>query len=68
MDKIRDFEAVLNAYYPTVSDVKLSGFQRKAIRNLAALRYRTGVYGRPYELKLLQRYWLKYRQPEKEGF
>lgn len=68
VDKIRDFEAVLNAYYPTVSDVKLSGFQRKAIRNLAALRYRTGVYGRPYELKLLQRYWLKYRQPEKEGF
>lgn len=68
VDKIRDFESVLNAYYPTISDTKLSDFQRNTIRQLASLRYRAKMYRRPYELKLLQRFWLKYRQPEKEGF
>lgn len=66
--KIRDFEAVLNAYYPTVSDIKLSRLQRSAIRAAASWRYQWGVYKLPYELKLLQRFWLRYRQPETEGF
>ena len=68
IDKVRNFETVLNAYYPTVSDIKLSSFQRKSISGLASLRYRMGLYNYPYELKALQRFWLKYRQPEKEGF
>jgi anaerobic magnesium-protoporphyrin IX monomethyl ester cyclase len=68
VQKIRDFETVLNAYYPTVTDTKLSNFQRKMIRTLASWRYRNQLYQRPYELKFLQRFWLKYRQPEKEGF
>ncbi len=68
VDKIRDFETVLNAYYPTVSDIKLSGLQRRSIRAAAAWRYRLGLYDYPYELKALQRFWLKYRQPELEGF
>ena len=66
--KIRNFETVLNAYYPTVSDIKLSGRQRRAIRMAASWRYQLGLYGFPYELKALQRFWLKYRQPEVEGF
>lgn len=68
IDRIRNFETVLNAYYPTVSDIKLSKLQRLSISSLASLRYKFGVYGYPYELKALQRFWLKYRQPEKEGF
>ncbi len=68
VDKIRGFETVLNAYHPTASDVKLTSFQRLAIRRLASLRYRKGWYKYPYELKVLQKFWLRYRQPEVEGF
>ena len=67
IDKIKDFETVLNGYYPTVSDVRLNGFKRKFIRSIASLRYKTGVYKKPYELKALHLLW-KYRQPEIEGF
>ena len=66
-DKIRDFETVLNGYYPTVSDVRLTKFKRNFLRGLASLRYRSGLYWKPYELKALQILW-KYRQPEIEGF
>ena len=65
--KIKDFETVLNGYYPTVSDIRMTGFKRKILHNMAAIRYRTGLYRRPYELKALQVFW-KYRQPELEGF
>ena len=67
IDKIKDFETVLNGYYPTVSDIRLSGIKRKVIRNIASVRYKTGLYKMPYELKALQILW-KYRQPEIEGF
>jgi anaerobic magnesium-protoporphyrin IX monomethyl ester cyclase len=68
VDKIKNFETVLHARYPSNSDTKLSGFQRRTIRALAAARYKMGVYAMPYELKVLQKYWLRYRQPEIEGF
>jgi anaerobic magnesium-protoporphyrin IX monomethyl ester cyclase len=67
IDKIRDFETVLNGYYPTVSDVRLSKFKKKFLHTLSSVRYKTGVYKKPYELKALQILW-KYRQPEIEGF
>ena len=67
IDKIKDFETVLNGYYPTVSDVRLNKVKRNIIRMLASIRYRTGIYWKPYELKVLQILW-KYRQPEIEGF
>jgi hypothetical protein len=67
IDKIKDFETVLNGYYPTVSDIRLTPFKRKLMRLASYPRYKTGVYGRPYELKALQVFW-KYRQPEIEGF
>jgi radical SAM superfamily enzyme YgiQ (UPF0313 family) len=68
VDAIQNFETVLNGYYPTVSDIKLSPFKRKTIRTVSTLRYRSGFYHKPYEIKALQKFWLKYRQPEKEGF
>jgi radical SAM superfamily enzyme YgiQ (UPF0313 family) len=67
VDKIKNFETVLNGYYPTVSDIRLSPFKRKFIRSMSALRYKSGFYNFPYELKALQKFW-KYRQPEVEGF
>jgi anaerobic magnesium-protoporphyrin IX monomethyl ester cyclase len=68
VEKIHNFETVLNGYYPTVSDYKLLPFQRKIIRSLSKLRYNKNIYSYPYEIKVLQKYWLRYRRPEVEGF
>ncbi len=68
VNKIRNFETVINGYYPTVSDVKLSSFQRKFMHTLSSWRYRNRIFNFPYEIKVLQKYWLRYRQPEIEGF
>ena len=65
--KIKDFETVLNGYYPTISDTRLTTMKRRILRGFAALSYKTGIYKMPYELKALQLLW-KYRQPELEGF
>jgi radical SAM superfamily enzyme YgiQ (UPF0313 family) len=68
IDKILNFETVINAHYPTVSDFKLTSFQKRTMKFLSSLRYKTGFYNFPYELKALQKFWLKYRRPEVEGF
>jgi anaerobic magnesium-protoporphyrin IX monomethyl ester cyclase len=65
--KIHDFETVLNARFPTHSDVKISSLQKKTIRALSKWRYEHDFFRYPYELKVLQKYWLRYRQPEVEG-
>jgi anaerobic magnesium-protoporphyrin IX monomethyl ester cyclase len=67
IDRIHNFETVLNARFPTVSDIKLSNLQRRSMQAFSGLRYRFNVFGLPYELKVLQKFWLKYRQPEWEG-
>ncbi len=67
IDKIRNFETVLNGYYPTVSDIKMNDFRRKTIQFVSGLRYKTSFHKYPYEIKLLQKIW-KYRQPEIQGF
>lgn len=64
---IRNFETVLNAYYPTVSDFRITGRKRRILRLLSSWRYRTGIYAFPYELKAVLKFW-KYRQPEEQGF
>jgi anaerobic magnesium-protoporphyrin IX monomethyl ester cyclase len=67
IDKIRDFETVLNAYYPTVSDIRLGRKKRRFLRVASSWRYGMKFYTQPKELRLFQVLW-KYRQPEKEGF
>jgi anaerobic magnesium-protoporphyrin IX monomethyl ester cyclase len=67
INKIMNFETVLNAQFPTVSDFRLSPAKRKILRNLSKIRYRKNLFSIPYELKALQRLW-RYRQPEIEGF
>lgn len=67
VDKIRNFETVLNGYYPTVTDIRLNRVKREAIRLISGLRYKVNIYQYPYEIKLLQKVW-RYRQPEIQGF
>jgi len=67
IDRIRDFETVLNGCYPTVSDIRLNKIKRKLMQAVAGIRYKINFYKYPYEIKLLQRMW-KYRQPEIQGF
>lgn len=66
--KIHNFETVLNGYSPTISDYKLSNLQRKMIRFASSIRYKNDLFSFPYEIKLLQKLWLRYRRPEVEGF
>ncbi len=67
IDKIKNFETVLNGYYPTVSDLRMVNWKRRSLRLISSARYKLGVYQTPYEIKVLQKLW-KYRQPEIEGF
>lgn len=67
IDTIRNFETVLNGYYPTVSDIRLNQVKRKMMQMAAGIRYKINFYQFPYEIKLLQKVW-KYRQPEIQGF
>jgi radical SAM superfamily enzyme YgiQ (UPF0313 family) len=65
--RVRDFEAVINAYYPTVTDIRLQGNMRRLLQTLSGWRYRFDFYAYPYELKALQRL-IHYRRPETTGF
>ena len=67
VDQIKNFETVLNGYYPTVSDVRLKPWQKKLLRLISTWRYKMNLFSYPYEIKVLQKLW-KYRQPETEGF
>lgn len=67
IDKIRNFETVLNGYYPTASDFRIKGWKKHMLKGVSALRYKTGVYNYPYEIKAMHKFW-KYRQPEEQGF
>jgi anaerobic magnesium-protoporphyrin IX monomethyl ester cyclase len=67
IDKIKNFETVLNGVYPTVTDIRLSSLKRTAIQLVSRFRYKVNLYKYPYEIKLLQKVW-KYRQPEIQGF
>lgn len=67
IDQIKNFETVLNGYYPTVSDVRLKPWQKKVLRLISTWRYKMNFFSYPYEIKVLQKLW-KYRQPETEGF
>jgi radical SAM superfamily enzyme YgiQ (UPF0313 family) len=67
IDRIRNFETVLNGYFPTVSDIRLNRVKRKLMQLVSGIRYKINFYQYPYEIKLMQRLW-KYRQPEIQGF
>ena len=67
IDKIKNFEVVLNGYYPTKSDYRIKGAKKAIMQTAASWRYKTGIYRYPYEIRAMHKFW-KYRQPEIEGF
>ncbi len=64
---VRDFERVINAYYPTVTDPKLRGLWRWVLKTVSAWRYHLRVYRYPVELRILHKL-LAYQRPETSGF
>lgn len=67
VDKIKNFETVLNGYYPTASDFRIKGMKKKILRAITKIRYQNEIYKYPYEIKVMHKIW-KYRQPEIQGF
>jgi radical SAM superfamily enzyme YgiQ (UPF0313 family) len=64
---VHDFERVLNAYYPTSTDVRLRNFRRWLLQAVSAWRYHLRIYNHPLELRALHRI-LHYQRPETSGF
>ncbi len=64
---IRNFERVINAYYPTVTDARLTGWHRAALKAASGWRYALKWYHAPYELRALHRL-MHYQRPETTGF
>ena len=65
--RVRNFETVLNAYYPTTTDMRLTPARRRMLRALSAWRYHTRIEANPLELNALQRVF-HYQRPETTGF
>jgi anaerobic magnesium-protoporphyrin IX monomethyl ester cyclase len=65
--RIRNFESVLNAYYPTTTDLHLRSAWRRLLRGASAWRYHTRLYELPLELRALQRL-VHYQRPDTSGF
>jgi radical SAM superfamily enzyme YgiQ (UPF0313 family) len=65
--RVHNFERVLNAYYPTVTDARLGGPWRRVLRSASAWRYQLRYYNHPLELRALQKL-LAYQRPETSGF
>ncbi|MFZ0544199.1 MAG: radical SAM protein [Candidatus Promineifilaceae bacterium] len=66
-DQIHDFERVINAYYPTSTDSKLTGGWRSVLRAVSAWRYHLRFYHFPIELRALHKF-VAYQRPETSGF
>ena len=64
---MRNFERVLNAFYPTVTDRRLTGARRALLRAMSSWRYALRMYNAPYELRALHRV-MQYQRPETTGF
>jgi len=65
--QVRNFERVLNAFYPTVTDRRLTGLRRTVLKAASGWRYALKVYTAPLELQALQRF-MRYQRPETTGF
>jgi radical SAM superfamily enzyme YgiQ (UPF0313 family) len=66
LEKLNNFETVLNARYPTVSDLKIRPWHRRVLQSLGGWRYRMRMYDNPVELRAMFKY-ISYTQPEQAG-
>ncbi|MBV9280971.1 MAG: B12-binding domain-containing radical SAM protein, partial [Chloroflexi bacterium] len=65
--RVRNFERVLNAHYPTSTNPKLRGLRSALLRGVSGWRWATGRYEYPLELRALHRLFA-YQRPETTGF
>lgn len=65
-ERIRDFETVLRARWPTVQDASMPRWGRALLQAAGSWRYAFGVYGHPVELRWLEQ-MLNLRQPRLES-
>jgi radical SAM superfamily enzyme YgiQ (UPF0313 family) len=65
--RIRNFERVLNAFYPTTTDLRLTRWRRAVLKALSSWRYGLRFYDAPYELRAAHRV-MRYQRPETTGF
>jgi tRNA A37 methylthiotransferase MiaB len=65
--KIRDFQQVLHAAYPTITDPALTGLRRRVLKTVSSWRYATQIYQYPIELRLMNKL-IPHRRPEIQGF
>lgn len=65
--RVRNFERVLNAYYPTSTNAHLANSWRLLLKTASAWRYYLRVYDYPLELRVLHKL-LHYQRPETTGF
>lgn len=65
--RVRNFERVVNAFYPTITDPNLGPTMRRMLRRLGGWRYRLQFYALPLELLALQKL-VRYQRPETSGF
>ncbi|HTP12412.1 MAG TPA: radical SAM protein [Bacteroidota bacterium] len=65
--RIRNFERVLNAQYPSVSDLRLTTSKREFLKRISRWRYDFDFYFVPLEVRFFLSTVFKYRQPELEG-
>jgi radical SAM superfamily enzyme YgiQ (UPF0313 family) len=64
--RLNNFETVLNARYPTVSDLKIKRWHRAILKALGGWRYRFRVYTNPIELRAMFKF-ISYTRPEQAG-
>jgi anaerobic magnesium-protoporphyrin IX monomethyl ester cyclase len=64
---IRDFEVVLSAAYPSLSNFQISRIGKIILKIPGKIRYRLRFYRFPIEIKALLKLF-SYQRPEKEGF
>jgi hypothetical protein len=64
--RIRDFETVINARWPTTQDMRLPSWGRTMLKSLSSWRYALGAYRYPAELRAAQRL-VRLRQPRLES-
>ena len=65
--RVRNFERVLNAFYPTSTNPGLRGVRCAVLRAAGGWRWATGLYAYPLELRALHRFFA-YQRPETTGF
>jgi radical SAM superfamily enzyme YgiQ (UPF0313 family) len=64
---VRNFERVLNAYYPTSTNPDLRGLKTLILHAAGSWRWASGRYEYPFELRALHRLF-SYQRPETTGF